>query len=437
MSQGFKICPICDTPAHRNATTCKVCGGTLTNVRVVTSVNPKSEPQRLDYDYHYGETDLYEENLRRAGNSFLVGGVVTVALVLFIALLINVAPGFIRDLQMVAATAFFTPRPTVIIATVTDSPPTLTATATALPSDTPAPTATETPCMRTVQQGDTLISIIASCGYRETDVMDQVMELNNITNPALIQLGTTLIIPWPTPTIAPNITPSPVSTGEESGSLSAVAAEDGATFDPFLAPTPTLQPGVAWYEVQPNDNIISIAVQFNADVEILSQLNPEITFSQCDFGEFSGGPNCIVIVYEGQRIRVPAPTPVPTLSATPSGSETPTPTATATFNAPSLVSPGNLAHFQRDQLVTLRWLGSGTLGENETYRVRVENLTDQSVYTSNTPEISFIVLDDWQGQEDRRYQYSWSVSVINLDRPDEPIFTTDTRTFTWQGRGGS
>ncbi|MFN8373533.1 MAG: LysM domain-containing protein [Anaerolineae bacterium] len=437
MSQGFKICPICDTPAHRNAAVCNVCGSSLAQVPVVTSTGSKTEPQRLDYDYRYGETDLYEENLRRTGRTLLIGSLVTIAIVIVLGVLIRFAPSLIGSLQTAAATAFFTPRPTIIIATVTDSPPTLTATATPAPSDTPTVTPTATPCTRVVQPNDTLISIILSCGYQDTSVLDLVMEMNNISNAALIQQGATLIIPWPTPTIDPNITPSPTTEGDASGGLSVAEADGGPTIDPFAAPTATLQPGVMWYEVQPNDSILTIAYQFSANVEILSQLNPEITFSQCDFGEFSGGPNCIVIVYQGQYLRVPAPTPVPTLSPTPSGSETPTPTATATFNAPSLVSPGNLVQFQRDELVTLRWLGSGTLGTGDTYRVRVQNLTDNTVHTADTREIFFIIPEEWQGQGAARYQYSWSVSVITADRPDEPIFTTETRTFTWQGRGGS
>jgi hypothetical protein len=437
LTQGFKICPICDTPAHRNATICSVCGGTLTNAPIVTSINPKSEPQRLDYDYRYGETDLYEENLRRTGGKFLIGAAVTVGLIVAIGLFISVAPSLFRDLRTVAATAFYTARPTILMSTVTDSPPTLTATVTPLPTDTPAPTPTATPCIRVVQPNDTLSGLIFSCGYQDTSVLEEVMELNGISNAALLQQGQTLIIPWPTPTLDVNITIPPTAIGEESSSLSIAEAEGDATIDPFLAPTATLQAGVTWYEVQPNDSILTIAFQFNANVEILSQLNPEITFSQCDFGEFSGGENCNVIVYPGQRVRVPAPTPMPTLSPTPSGSETRTPTPTATFNAPSLVSPGNIAHFQHDELITLRWLGSGTLSSTEIYRVRVQNLTNNAVYTSDTREIFFIIPDDWQGQEDIRYQYSWSVSIISVDRSDESIFTTDTRTFTWQGRAGS
>jgi hypothetical protein len=436
LSEGFKVCPICDTPARRDAKVCRVCGGSLVNVPVVTG-GSKNEPQRLDYDYRYGETDLYEENLRRTSRLFLLGSLATIVTVVVVIILINIAPGLISDLRTSAATAFFTPRPTVLMATVTDSPPTLTPTPTPPPTDTPAPTPTATPCIRVVQPNDTLSGLIFSCGYNDTSVMELVMELNDISNAALIQQGQTLIIPWPTPTIDPNVTPSPAVTGEENAGASVALGADAPTINPFLAPTATLQSGVMWYTVQPNDNIISIAFAFNADVEILSQLNPEITFSQCDFGEFSGGPNCIVVIFEGQQIRVPAPTPTPTLPPTPSGSETPTPTATATFNAPSLISPGNLAHFQRDELITLRWLGSGTLGEGETYRVRVENLTDQVVNTADTRDIFFIVPDEWQGQGSARYQYSWSVSIIALERPNDPIFTTETRTFTWQGRGGS
>jgi hypothetical protein len=166
----------------------------------------------------------------------------------------------------------------------------------------------------------------------------------------------------------------------------------------------------------------------------MSELNPQVTFSQCDFGKFGGGPQCVVQIYEGQLLRVPAPTPIPTLSPTPSGSETPTPTATATFNAPSALSPDNRMLFRRAEFVTLRWVASGSLAPGQTYRVRVEDLTTGVVYNGDTTDLFFIVPQEWQGRDSRRHEYAWSVSVIDINNPNQPSFTTETRTFTWEAQ---
>jgi hypothetical protein len=142
-----------------------------------------------------------------------------------------------------------------------------------------------------------------------------------------------------------------------------------------------------------------------------------------------------VNLYEGQRIRVPAPTSTPTLSPTPSGSETPTPTPTPTFNAPNAKSPGNRALFQRREIVTLRWTASGTLGPDQVYRIEVEDVTSGVRYVADTIEQLFIIPDAWQGQDGQRHEFSWSVSVIDEDRPGEPFYTTEPRTFTWESAG--
>ena len=81
--------------------------------------------------------------------------------------------------------------------------------------------------------------------------------------------------------------------------------------------------------------MILIALQHDTTVKTLSDLNPEIDFSLCDFSSDYGGPECTVQLRYDQRIRVPAPTPTMTPIPTASGSETPTPSPTATFNAPS------------------------------------------------------------------------------------------------------
>ena len=334
-----------------------------------------------------------------------------------------------------------TPFPTLNLPTVTEGPPTDTPSPTPTVNPTATPTPTREPCRPTVQAGEGLYDVLPRCGHRfETlDIIDIVVELNGLTSAQGIREGQILDVPWPTETPDPNLIPSETPEGESVGDAGeegdVVASSSDDTFDAPFFPTATLQPGITFHTVLANENIITIGVEYGANVEILSQLNPEISFSQCDFGLDFGGPRCTVFLAEGQRIRVPAPTPTPTIPPTASGSETPTPTATATFNAPSIVSPSNRAVFTRDQFVTLRWIGSGTLAQGQTYRLRVEDTSAGIVYTADTLENSFVLPQAWQGTDDTRHEYQWTVSVIDTDTPETPYFVTEPFTFIWQGRG--
>ncbi len=452
MSQGYKICPICGTHAHRNAAICSTCGTSLTDVSVVAETAKPSNGKNR-YDRRYGETDLLEGELHRRSEVYVFGGLLVL---LALACVGAVAFASVRWLfpgaaptptvtipaasQPAAALITNTPMPSPVIATVTPPPPTA--------SNTPTPG----PCIHKVVPGDDLISIAFGCGHRSQDVIPLILQMNNLSSASMIQVGQELSIPWPTATTDPNgAPPTSATTAADSGSnlpanIAAFVTATNAGIvglelvslptqsPPTTAPTATLLPGMMWYSVKPNENIVAIAFEFNTNVQVLSQLNPEITFSQCDYGNPAGGPECTVIIYAGQQIRVPAPTPTATLSPTLSGSETATPTLTATFNAPSALSPADRALFMKNEFITLRWVASGTLSEGQTYRVRVEDMTTGKVYSSDTTDLSFILPSDWQGQDGQRHDYRWRVSVIRLADPDHPYFTTEPRIFTWEGR---
>jgi len=267
--------------------------------------------------------------------------------------------------------------------------------------------------------------------------------MNNLTDANQIQVGKSIEVPWPTATVDPNAVPTTTPTRAQSsglgdGTLVADVAGSDVTRDASglrVRATETLQAGVTWHTVSGEENIISIAVEYGATLRILSELNPEIPFSQCDFGLGSGGPGCTVLLYPGQEVRVPAPTVTPTVAPTASGSETPTPTATPTYNIPSALSPSDNAFFSKDDLVTLRWLGTGALNSDEAYLVRVEDLTSHQVYTAMTQALLYILPADWQSQKNDRHDYSWSVGVVKQNQPDKPNFVTQPHQFTWQGRG--
>jgi hypothetical protein len=454
LTQSYKICPICRTLSHPNAAICSTCGATLSDIPS-TQDGIRQKAEKPTYDNRYGEADLFEGHLSRKPEMLVTGGMVVLAVLICAGVLVFAVPrvsdyfasvrgersGTINPsvftpvptrggaISVTVEMSTDTPRPTRLFSTVTPAPPTSTA------------TPTQGPCTVQVQPGDDLMTLAFNCGHRSLDIIPIILEMNGLDAPESLQAGEVLEIPWPTPTLGPAAAP-PEET-EAAGSDGVAMADDGSTLAPaeealqasHAMATETLQPGVTWHQVQPNENIVVIAFEYGADVEILAQLNPEVTFSQCDFGNPAGGPNCMVQIYAGQLLRVPAPTPVPTLSPTPSGSETATPTATPTFNAPSLVSPDHRSLFERDQLITLRWVGTGRLGRGQAYRVQVEDQTAGVVWTADTQEIFLIVPEAWQGQDAQRHDYQWSVSVISTDHPDNPTFTTEARLFSWQGRG--
>jgi len=64
----------------------------------------------------------------------------------------------------------------------------------------------------------------------------------------------------------------------------------------------------------------------------------------------------------------------------------------------------------------------------------MEDLTGGTTFVGETTELYFIVPTAWQGTDGQRHDFRWSVSVIRRSAPDQPIFTTNTRLFTWESR---
>lgn len=394
-----------------------------------------------DFDYEYGETDLLESSLRQKGRFYTVFGLTlmtTLLIVLGVFWLKIDSSTFIVPLQEDATAQIISspsPRPTLNIATVTQGPPTATYTFTPAPTFTPSDTPTRGPCTITMPQGQSLIWALAQCGHQSLDVMPTVLALNNLADAGQVQSGQAIEIPWPTSTEDPNAQAASqngsaaVSTGVESAF--AVNEEIQA----FAATTtPTLPPGVMWHQVQPNENIISVAVQYHTDVQTLSQLNRQIDFALCDFGETYGGKDCIVQLFQGQLLRVPAPTPTPTLSPTPDPNATATPTATATYNEPNVFSPSDHQFFYVNELVTLRWIPTATLNPGDLYRVDVHDITSGLSYVDYTTEVFYIIPKDWQGKLKERHEFEWTVGIVNQQDLNNIRFQTETHSFVWQGQ---
>lgn len=434
MSESFKVCPICEARNQRHAALCATCGATIAEIepQAPDSQRESAEPR---YDFRLGETDLAEASLRRTGR---VLSALFVALLLLGGAAAALAVLSARAKDSPGALASPRPKPTRIAGpTVTRGPPSATFTASPIPTEAPTDTLTPSPCRRKAQAGDSLIGIVIGCGHRNLEILPTVMILNAIADEALIRIGQEILVPRPSPTRDPAATAPPTAAAEVD-SASADSLELALlAFDP-LAPTltPTLLPGLMWHIVQPDENMILLALQYETNAKALSDLNPEIEFLLCDFGLDYGGPECTVQLRQGQRIRVPAPTATMTAIPTASGSETPTPSPSATFNAPIAQSPPDGASFLPQEQVTLRWVATGRLSPTDVYRIVLTDTDSGASYTAQTRELFYIIPDSWKPQAERSQNYSWQVSVLD-ERDGRVSHSSDARAFVWLGAGQS
>ncbi len=438
MSEAFKVCPICETRNQRHAAICATCGTTIADIEPQAS-NQERDLGESAYDFRLGETDLAEDSLS------LIGRVLSIILFLLLVLATG-GIGFVAlssrtsDMASAGAGSQPTAKPTRVAGpTVTQGRPTATYTPSPIPTSTPTLTSTPAPCLRKVEPGDSLIGIVTRCGHRNLDILPTVMHLNNIADEALIRVGQEIMVPLPSPTRDPAATDAPSSASQiDSAAADALSIPVALlAFDP-LSPTetPTLLPGLMWHIVQPDENMIGIAVQYKTDAKVLSDLNPEIDFQLCEFGLAYGGPECTVQLWQGQMMRVPAPTPTMTAIPTSSGSETPTPLPTATFNAPIAQSPPNEAFFSAQEQITLRWVATGRLAETDVYRIEVTDTDTSASYSAETRELFHIIPDSWQPQEQNSHYFTWTVSVLDANSGGVS-HTSAERSFVWQGAGDS
>lgn len=434
MSEAFKVCPICATRNQRQAVLCSTCGTTIADVAPQQSSKAEQSPESR-YDYRLGETDLAEESLSRSGR---IMSVFLILLILLAAAGIAIAMLSQSASDSVAASAASSPTrkpPRIAGPSVTPGPPSATVASSPIPTAAPTDTLTPAPCVRKVAAGDSLIAIVSRCGHQNLAILPTVMKLNGIEDETRIQIGQEIIVPLPSPTPDPAATEAPAAVNEIDSASADVGQDRLAllAFDPFApTETPTLLPGLMWHIVQPDENMIVIAVQFKTNAKSLSDLNPEIQFSLCDFGLAYGGPECTVHLRQGQMIRVPAPTPTMTPIPTASGSETPTPQPTATFNAPIAQSPPDGAYFASQDQVTLRWVATGRLSSTDVYRIVLTDTDAAFNYDAETSELFFIVPSEWGPKDANSHHYSWQVGVLDTVT-GSVSHSSQERAFVWQG----
>lgn len=422
---AVKICPICNTHNSAEFASCSNCGADLERVLPWQEGVGSYLPQQSEI------ADLAESRLRWRGGTCLTLVILVLAALTCVGVLWQVAgrigmnPGPVPAptelaLSVPSPVATDTPVPTLYLPTVTATP-----TMPPTPTDTPE----RAPCRQPVRSGDSLIGLVARCGHRDLDVIELVLEMNDLAAPERIQVGQQLLIPWPTETPPPGAQRNSPPAGNDAAVADVAEvppAREPSLGDPARA-TPTLQAGVMWHRVSAGETIVGIAFRYGTDLKVLSELNPEVAFSQCDFGQASGGPSCVVTVYEYQQLRVPAPTPTATLSPTPSGIASATPTPVV--NVPVAYSPPDNRNFSSGELVTLRWVSAGSLAEGELWRVIVENLGSGEVYTDTTTRLSHVLPVGWKDPRPGWHGYRWRIQLL---RPDGDNPESGARRFVWE-----
>jgi LysM repeat protein len=319
----------------------------------------------------------------------LIAGVMVILLAggaLFLRSRIPAAP---RPTQTPVPTATETSEPTN---TPTPETPTSTPTATLIPTqpNTPVP-----PTKYTVRAGDTLSTI----ADRFDTTVEKIQAFNGLENSDELQVGQVLEIPSSGSTPNPTNTPRPTET---------------------FVPGPT--PGTVLHVVQSGDTLLGISLKYGVSMNLIQTIN-EIQ-----------DPESIRV---GQQLVIPigpAFTPTPRAQATPTG--------LPTYPAPALLSPPNDQAFEgNDEPILLQWASVGILHQNESYLVRVEQVSGGEPPTSFSTRATGLRLpvEMFPKADDPRRAFQWQVRVVRqtgTHADNSPIYSdaspaSPLRLFRW------
>lgn len=326
----------------------------------------------------------------------------------FIIILVVIGSLVWQNAPPVADIALFptiTPFPPTATHTPTVTiPPSETPTASLTPSLTPPPTATETPQPpreHPVTAGETLY--VLSLFY---DVSIQsIADANGIAPDTPIQLDSTILVPWPTAT--PPLT----------------AIETEINGEPVIADPIDCERA----EIQEGDSIVSVAVQYRVDFNVLLEVNRLTEES---------------ILRPGDTVCIPAIIVGGFLPPTPGPSPTPSPTG---FPAgPTLLyPPNNTTITDSNTTLILQWLAVKDLEPDEWYMVQVTNMDDVTAPPQRafTRDNTFTVPSSWRPITVEEYDFKWHISIVRVtgQRQDGSFIyafggrNSQENTFTWLG----
>ena len=276
---------------------------------------------------------------------------------------------------------------------------TVTPTETLIPTETPTPTP-EPPIEYTVQAGDSC-GAIASLYSSSVGAIISLNSLNSTcTN---LKIGQKILVPRPTPT------PLPAATSTLEPAAATRAACDTVA-----------------YTVQANDTLSSIAINYGVKMQAIKDFNGLSTDS----------------VFIDQKLSIP----LCMRDATPGPS--PTPTIPPPYQAPNLLLPADGAPFTlSNNTITLQWASIGTLRENESYQVTIEDVTSGTSRknVAFVTDTKYIVPVAFLPQDNVPHVMRWVVGTVRQTGTDDqgnPIWSlagaaSTPRTFTWTGTGVS
>ena len=373
-SSKTKICPTCGTRLSENATRCLVCG---------TEFTAKPEPKAAK---------KVEKSVQASRMP-----VVTLSLPAAVGILVVVV-------LIAASIAFFSLRAsapegtfeTVETTTPTETP-TVTQPATDIPTSTDVPTATlQPPFDYVVAAGDGTCSQLA---FNFGISVQSIIIENNLPSTCPISVGQQLKIPYPTPTIPPpaTSTPLPVDATKQSCETVPITVQDG-------------------------DTLSSISLNYAVPMQAIKEFNGLTTDN----------------VFVGSNLLIPlcmrAATPGPT----------PTATIPPPYPAPNLLLPADGAAFTlANDVVTLQWASVGTLRDAEAYQITVEDITaDQTRrLTDYVTDTKYIVPTSYRPKDNVAHVLRWWITPVRqagTDDQGQPIWTSsgavsDKRVFSWVG----
>jgi LysM repeat protein len=274
--------------------------------------------------------------------------------------------------------------------TQTEAPPTVTFT----------PEPSPTPIIYRVAQDDTCISIAIFFGVS----VQSIVTLNNLSTACdTLFIGQQLLIPQPTPT----------PTSLPSATLSLADQTEAACEK-------------VDYTVQENDTLSTIASAYGVPMAAIQDYNGLIG-DRVQIGQTLTVPLC-------RRFATPGPSP--------------TPTPPPPYPAPNLLLPADGATFNLgEETITLQWASVGSLRENETYRVTIENLTqaDGLRTVDYVTDTKYIVPIELRPQASTPFIFRWTIGVarqIGTDTSGNPVWESagmisESRVFSWTGVGVS
>jgi len=374
-SNKTKVCPTCGTRLSENAVRCLVCGTEFTAQPAPKAVKKTEKSVQA--------SRMPEVRLSLpAAIGILAVVIVAAAAIVFFSLRASAPPGTFETAD--------TPTPS---STPTAS---LVPTATLPPTD--IPTATQQPPFDyTVSSTDGSCSQIA---FNFNVSVQSIIVLNNLASSCPISVGQVLKIPYPTPTVPPPATSTPLA--------------DIATKQACETVSIT---------VQENDTLSSIALNYGVSMDAIKEFNGLTTDN----------------VFLGQTLLIP-------LCKRAADPNQPTPTATIPppYPAPNLLLPADGAPFTlANDVVTLQWASVGVLREGEAYQVVVEDVTASQTrrVTDYVTDTKYIVPGSFRPKDNVAHTMRWWVTPVRqsgVDDQGQPIWVasgtiSEKRVFTWVG----